>query len=197
MIKQSPAKTKRFLKAINNAAMQKCNDIARQIEETTQEAMLIAEEEASREGHIKVDIAKAKIEAAAKAEVAEYEKSKKVEIYKKRNRYCQTVFTEAEEKLHTFTKSDEYASFLKHSIQTVSDKVSENLAICFSVGDTAAKGIARKAFPNAALTEDASIQIGGYIFKDEANHLIFNDTLDTRLAEQLDWFLLNCNLKVE
>ena len=50
MIQQSPAKTKSFLKAINKAAMQKCSDIAKQIEDTTQEEMQRAEDEARRDG---------------------------------------------------------------------------------------------------------------------------------------------------
>ena len=77
MIQQSPAKTKRFLKAINKAAMQKCSDIAKQIEDTTNEEMMRAEEEARKEGHLKIEAAKAKIEAQAKMKVALHEKKRK------------------------------------------------------------------------------------------------------------------------
>ena len=66
MIQQSPAKTKRFLRAINKAAIEKCTDIAKQIDETTKKEMQRAENEASREGHAKIEAAKHKIQANSK-----------------------------------------------------------------------------------------------------------------------------------
>ena len=197
MIQQSPAKTKRFLKAINRAAMQKCNDIAAQIEQTTKEAMQRAEEEASRDGHRRIAAAKAKIEAKAKMEVAEYEKAKKSEIYQKRLSYRTEVFSAAEEKLKLFTKSDAYLQYLEETFAKISDKVSNNLTIFLANEDTIAASYFQKKLQEAEIKTDDSIEIGGFKIKDNDKSLILDCTLDAGLAAELDWFLLHSNLQID
>ena len=197
MIKQSPAKTKSFLKAINRAAMQKCDDISKQIEETTAAAMKQAEEEASRDGHHRIDSARAKIEANAKMLVSEYEKAKKSEICKKRLDYQNQVFEEAENKLISFTKTDEYKDFLKKSANEVSDIVGKNLTVFISPEDKIASQIIKSIFPDCQIEEDALIKIGGAKFKNNDKNIAADCTLDSKLQSELDWFLLNSKLKVE
>ena len=197
MIQQSTAKTKRFLKAINKAAMQKCNDIAEQIEQTTKAEMQRAEDEARRDGHARIENAKAKIMAAAKAEVAEFEKEKKSEICQKRLSYQTMVFDAAKEKLKAFTAGEAYPAFLEKSIKSLEDKVGTNLTILIANGDNAAKTAAQNAFKTATIEESEEIQIGGIKVLDLENGLVFDDTLDSRMDEQLDWFLLHSNLKVD
>ena len=197
MLQQSPAKTKRFLNAINKAAMQKCNDIAKQIEQTTAAEMERAEEEARRDGHLKIDAAKAKIEAGAKMQVAQYENEKKRELYSKRNNYRLQVFEEAAASLKEFAQSGEYNSFLKNSVASLSDKVGKNPIFSIKPGDAAALIPVQQAFVNAEIHEDASIQIGGYKAFDSEKNILIDDTLDAKLKAQQDWFLLNSNLKVE
>ena len=197
MIKQSPAKTKSFLKAINRAAMQKCDDISKQIEETTASAMKRAEEEASREGHQRIETARAKIEAQAKMLVSEYEKAKKSEIFNKRLDYQNQVFEEAERKLIDFTKTDKYKGFIEKSINDLSDKVSNNLTVYIAIGDTTASQCIKKLLPDSEIAEDSSIKIGGARFKDNELNIAADCTLDTKLNNELDWFLLNSKLKVE
>lgn len=197
MIQQSPAKTKNFLKAINKAAMQKCNEIADQIEETTKLELQRAEDEARRDGHLKIDAAKAKIEADAQMQIARYETQKKKEIYEKRNHYRQEVFEQAKNQLCAFVKSDAYAPFIAQCLQTLEGNVSQNLTFYIAANDMIAQKAIAAAYEQATIQADAALEIGGYKVSDNDKHILLDDSLDARLNEQLEWFLLNSHLKVE
>jgi len=197
MIQQSPAKTKSFLKAINKAAMQKCSDIAKQIEETTAAEMQRAEDEARRDGHLKIEAAKAKIEAQAKLKVALYENEKKKEIYSKRYAYQKEVFARAKAQLQAFAAGDEYAALVEKRLSGLSDKVGKNLTFKIRPDDTVAKNAIQKAYPSAAIETDPTIRIGAYKVIDCDKSILIDETLDAGLENQLDWFLLNSKLKVE
>ena len=197
MIQQSPAKTKRFLKAINKAAMQKCSDIAKQIEDTTQEEMQRAEEEARKEGHLKIEAAKAKIQAQAKLKIALYENDKKREIYSKRYRYQTETFERAKEELKSFTAGDAYKDYLESHLNQLSDKVGNNLTFKIRQGDSAAETAIQNAYAHAAIECDPSIEIGSFKVIDHDKNILIDQSLDTCLEKQLDWFLLHSKMKVE
>lgn len=197
MIQQSPAKTKSFLKAINKAAMQKCNDIANQIEETTAAEMQRAEDEARRDGHLKIELAKSKIEAKSKMEVASYENEKKKEIYKKRQNYQKEVFESAADLLRTFVKSPEYTPFLENCLNEISDKVGKNPTFYIMETDTLAAKMIQKRFAAAVIQFSGEDCIGGFCVRDDEKHILIDETLNTKLLEQTDWFLLNSQMKVD
>lgn len=197
MIQQSPAKTKSFLKAINKAAMQKCNDIAKQIEETTKMEMERAEEEASRDGHMKIDLAKSKIEADAKQQVADFETQKKKEIYAKRASYQKQVFAAAAQELKAFVQSNDYKQFIDTCLNHLSDKVGNSLTFSIADNDAVCKACILARYPDAAIETHAKISIGGYTLKDAEKGILIDDTLDSKLEAQTEWFLLHSGLKVK
>lgn len=197
MIQQSPAKTKRFLRAINKAAIEKCTDIAKQIDETTKKEMQRAENEASREGHAKIEAAKQKIKTNTKMQISQYNLQKKKDIYLKRKEYQNLVFDTAKKELIEFTKSDEYASFLEKSLAVLSDKVSNNTTIFCSADDKKYEALIKKAFPDANTEIDNAIEIGGIKVKDNDKNILIDDTLDTRLCEQNEWFISNAKMQIE
>lgn len=197
MIQQSPAKTKRFLKAINNAAIQKCTNIAKQIDETTQIEMERAENEASREGHAKIEAAKHKIQTNTKMCISEYNLQKKKEIYSQRKEYQNSVFESAKKELIEFTKSDNYKVFLEKSINNLSDKVGKNTIVFCSADDKKFEDLIKNAFPDSNIEIDTTIQIGGIKIKDNDKSIIIDDTLDTRLSEQNEWFISNAKMQID
>lgn len=197
MVQQSPAKTERFLKAINKAAMEKCTDIAKQIEESTKLEMQKAEDEARKDGHAKIDNAKAKIQAKAKMTVATYHLKKRSDIYAKRLAYQNMIFDDAREQLCTFAKSDKYKGFIEKSAEAISHRVSDNPTVLIAEADSAIKATVSKYIGTAAFEIDPTIEIGGLRVKDEKSGIMIDDTLDTRLSEQKDWFLNNADMRVE
>lgn len=197
MIQQSPAKTKRFLRAINKAAIEKCTDIAKQIDETTKKEMQRAENEASREGHAKIEAAKLKIKTNTKMQISQYNLQKKKNIYSIRKEYKNQVFESAKKELIEFTKSDNYASFLEKSFNNISDKVSDNTTVFYSQNDKICESLIKKYFPKAQLQTDATIEIGGIKVKDNDKNILLDDTLDSRLSQQNEWFISNAKMQIE
>lgn len=197
MIQQSPAKTKRFLRAINKAAIEKCTDIAKQIDETTKKEMQRAENEASREGHAKIEAAKLKIKTNTKMQISQYNLQKKKDIYSIRKEYQNQVFSSAKKELIEFTKSDEYISFLQKSLNDLSDKVSKNVTVFRSADDKKCEPLIKKVFPEANIEIDTTIEIGGIKVKDFEKNIVLDDTLDTRLFEQNEWFISNAKMQIE
>lgn len=197
MIQQSPAKTKRFLRAINKAAIEKCTDIAKQIDETTKKEMQRAENEASREGHAKIEAAKLKIKTNTKMQISQYNLQKKKDIYSIRKEYQNQVFESAKKELIEFTKSDNYASFLEKSFNNISDKVSDNTTVFYSQNDKICESLIKKYFPKAQLQTDATIEIGGIKVSDNDKSIVIDDTLDSRLSQQNEWFISNAKMQIE
>ena len=197
MIQQSPAKTKRFLRAINKAAIEKCTDIAKQIDETTKKEMQRAENEASREGHAKIEAAKLKIKTNTKMQISQYNLQKKKDLYSKRKEYHNLVFEEAKNELIEFTNTDDYTHFLEKSLGTLSDKVGNNTTVFYSKNDAKYENLIKKFFSEADIRIDPTIEIGGLKVEDNDKSILIDDTLDTRLAQQNEWFISNAKMQIE
>lgn len=197
MIQQSPEKTKRFLKAINNAAMQKCTDIANQIDETTKLEMERAEVEASKNGHEKIRAAEEKIKSNSRSEIANYNLLKRKEIYEKRNKYQKQVFEEASIKISEFVKTDDYVTFIEKSLKGLSDKVGNNATVYISPNDKKYCDLIKEVFSEANVEIDNEIKLGGIKILDNDKGLLFDDTLDSRLLQQKDWFLINAKMQID
>ena len=156
-----------------------------------------AEDEARRDGHLKIEAAKSKIEAQAKLKVALYENEKKKEIYSKRSAYQQEVFALAKAKLQAFAASDAYTDFLEKRLNELSNKVGKNLTFKVRNDDTFAQSAIQKTYPTAAIETDPTITIGAFKVIDQDKNILIDETLDAGLENQLDWFLLHSKLKVE
>ncbi len=190
-------KTSSFLKAINKYAQQQSDAILKEAEEFRQQEIERATKEAITDAYTliqkNITVEKAKIVT----EYAKLAQKSRSEIFIRRNEIVEEVFEKATNKLLNFTKTAEYDEYIKKSASEIA-LLFENKDCVISIkSDDAAKTDMIKAIiSNCTVEYDDSILIGGIKGFCEEMSVIADDTLDTKLSNQRQWFAENSNLKV-
>ena len=118
-------------------------------------------------------------------------------LFRERQALADKVFDEAKEKLLAFTQSEEYSDFLRRSLEEI--KAHCGTALCvISVApcDVEKRALIESVIPDAQITADNHILIGGLKANCPELGILMDDTLDARLEEQREWFIEHCGLKV-
>ena len=122
----------------------------------------------------------------------------RTELSKFREKITADVFHQAREKLNVFSKSDDYKKFISESAAALFVLLGEDARIFVKDADLKLKKEIEKAFNgHCTVCADIEIEIGGLKGKNSSDTLLADDTLDTRLKQQYEWFLSNCNLNVD
>ena len=95
--------------------------------------------------------------------------------------------------INDFTKKPEYAEFIKHSAEKLTDVIKDGGVVFARAEDEAA--VTAAVGPDTAVQADESIILGGIKVK-HAN-VVYDDTLDSRLENCTDWFEQNSKLEID
>lgn len=190
-------KTSSFLKAINKYAQQQSAAILKEAEEFRQQEIERATKEAITDAYTliqkNITVEKAKIVS----EYAKLAQKSRSEIFIRRNEIVEEVFKKATNKLIDFTKTAEYDEYIKKSATEIANLFENNSCVISIKNDDAMKADMIKAIvPNCTIKFDNNIVIGGIKGYCEELSIIADDTLDSKLFNQREWFAENSNLKV-
>ena len=190
-------KESKFLDAINKYAEQQKAQITQEIEDYKNNKIEQATEQGLQDAYelIRDDIRKRK--AAIVNEVSRQELALKKELYIKRGEISGSVFKEAEKRLSDFTRSADYSAFLERSLNMIVTHIGNIVCkVYLAPFDENKRDIVLSMLPKAQIMTDNHIQIGGIrVFCPEMG-ITLDDTLDTRLNDQREWFYENSGLKV-
>lgn len=189
---------KSFLDSINRETQEKYNKILGEIEEQSKkeldEATKIAERQA--QDFFNKSVAKSKVESNNK--IAGKMMETRAELSKLREKITADIFSEAKDRLNAFTESSDYEAFVAKSAASVLALLGEGAQVYVKDADLKFKKVILKVFNNnCTVSADSDIEIGGLKAKKADGTLIADDTLDSRLKQQYEWFLSNCNLSVD
>ena len=108
------------------------------------------------------------------------------------------VFGLASEKLLAYAKTPEYAQKLRDSAGEIAALFGDNDCVLYlNERDLDAAGELQALFGGKAEVQaDKTIQIGGVKGYCPAMRIIADETLDSKLEEQRDWFVENASLSV-
>lgn len=190
-------KTSSFLKAINKYAQQQSDAILKEAEEFRQKEIERATKEAITDAYTliqkNITLEKAKIVS----DYAKLSQKSRSEIFVRRNEIVEEVFEKASSKLVSFTKTSEYDEYIKKSASEIAKLFEDKNCVISIKNDDAHKTDMIKAIvPNCTVEFDNSIVIGGIKGYCEELSVIADDTLDSKLLNQRQWFAENSNLKV-
>lgn len=190
-------KESKFLDAINKYAEQQKAQITQEIEEYKNNKIEQATQQGLQDAYdlIRADISRRK--ALIVNELAQKELQLRNGLFLERQALCDQVFSQAKEKLLSFTKTEEYLRFLERSLHSVAKKCG-HAACRISVApfDESRREMIQKIIPDAEVTVDQHIILGGVKVYCPSLGILMDDTLDTRLEEQRQWFIENSGLKV-
>lgn len=195
---ENAAKTDNFLKAIKKHAEKQRQSIQIEVEHIKEEKI----KEASNKGRL--DSAKYisdKLEAKKSEETSKVSKlmqDGQRELFLKRAEMTESVFKKAEEKLIRYTQTEEYLQKLIDSAKAIANIFEgKNCILSISEKDFGSAGNISALFSGKAeVTVDKSIKIGGIKGYCSELNIIADETLDSKLAAQREWFVENSGLSV-
>ena len=190
-------KESKFLDAINKYAEKQKATISSEVEEYKNQRIEQATEQGLKDAYelIRRDIAKQKAELVT--EVSAKETALRVSQFELRRQIHDEVFQKAKSRLVDFAASDEYDRYIQKCIDEIRTLFQED-DVVFSLAkkDSRYADMIKTAFPNAIVKTVDSIVIGGLKAYSNATGVLADDTLDTKLKDQHEWFINHSGLKV-
>lgn len=188
----------KFVEAINNNAQKMCRTIEKEtLKYYTAEAEKL-EKQAKKLVKSRVEYSENEINQLFNKNIAAYKSDLRLALIKKRENLVSEVFESVKEKLCSFTESDGYILFLQKSLTEMLKYSDGDLTVFARSADTEkVKAACERANINCVIEEDNSILLGGIKGRNKSADKIFDDTLDERINEQKEHFLLESGLIIE
>ncbi|MEG0823809.1 MAG: hypothetical protein RR929_03345 [Erysipelotrichaceae bacterium] len=180
---------------MNDLALKEAHTILKESELLKDEALIEIEEEAKNNAKLVVlsEIKEAKSNAAIKK--AAISTKMKKDIIGEREKLVNNVFKETKDKLDKFVASKDYKEFIAKKLnKTKKDYNYKDVTILMK--DSNYKELAIETYSNADFKEDDTIVIGGFKIITNTG-IIIDETLDTLLNEQKEWFYNNAKLNIK
>jgi len=192
------SKTDNFLKAIEKYAAEQRNKIETEAEEFKAKELNKAEEDGLKEAYVLLQKKMLSINTGIARELSKAENASRKSVFEKRREIEDKVFERAKEKLLAYTKTGKYTTKLLESAKAVSQKLTADdviLYICerdWKLKDKILSAFGRKC----DIQVSDEIQIGGLTGLSRQLGLLVDETLDTKLENQKEWFCENSGLTV-
>lgn len=194
---ETTAKTDSFLKAIKKQALEKQESILNEISVMKANAIKNAEKKAKSDSE---KLIREKLEEQRneqRSSLAKKSQQAQKELFIKRLEMTDKVFEMAKAKLVEFTKTSAYNEKLLKSAKEISTLFGDESCIIYINEKDMDKADSIKAeFISAEIVADSSIVIGGIKGYCSAMNIVADETIDTKLYAQKDWFIENSGLKV-
>ncbi|MCL2513216.1 MAG: V-type ATP synthase subunit E family protein [Oscillospiraceae bacterium] len=191
-------KYSKFIAAITKEVHERRESIEKQAREYVEEQLEKAEAELKDETERLIKRRAVTIREETGRELSGRELENRRELFACRDKIMAGVFDKAKTKITEFTVSDGYKAFLRDSSEKMRGKLppgTQSLTVYMRKNDLIYKDAVEKTFKiPCAFEEDAEIALGG--LRISAPPLLFDDTLDTRLSDQLPWFYENSGLTI-
>ncbi|QAT49794.1 hypothetical protein EQM14_08390 [Caproiciproducens sp. NJN-50] len=184
-------KKDKFYIAINHYAEEQRKKIEDEIVAFKEKELGEAEIEVLTECYLMIQKEMTQMRTGISRELAVREMDMKRRLLEKRQEIAGRVFQRAAEKLIEFTKTDRYADFLKESAEQFSKTLQgkQDTVIFIKPGDEKYEEMIRSAFQGPCSFQPLeSIRIGGIRARNDSLGLFADETLDTLLENQHDWF---------
>ncbi|MBQ3928742.1 MAG: hypothetical protein II711_01445 [Clostridia bacterium] len=192
------SKTDNFLKAIEKYAEKQRNKIQSEAEDFKKRELNKAEEDGLREAYVLLQRKMAELKLKISGDLSKAEGESKKKIFLRRKEIADEVFLKAENKLKEYTQSSQYTASLEKSTRLIAEKLTEDdTVLLIGKNDVKHKKKIAEAFGrNCEIKETDEITIGGIMGVSHKLGLLVDETLDTRLEEQHEWFYANSGLSV-
>ena len=195
-MKQSK-KMSSFLKAINKYAQEQSEAIRLEAEEFKKQEIEKATKEGIEDAYALIQKEVSTKKAQITSDIAKREQESRKQLFIKRNEIVKRVFDDAKEKLIEYTNTDEYLHYLKDSANKIKESFDGAACVVYiKVSDADKEGLIKEIIPQCTVKTDDSIIIGGLKGYCQSRSVIADDTLDSKLEDQYEWFYENCDLKV-
>ena len=191
-------KTDNFLKAINKYSKLERQQIQNDIETVREEELKKAEANGKKMARDFITKEYSAVKTAVTGQYAVKNLEAQGKVYQKREEITNSVFEKAFKKLKDFTSTPQYKDLLIKSAKEIADIFKENSCVIFiSENDNKfAQDIKAQFNGEVTVENDVAIKIGGIKGFCKDLKIVADNTLDSKLNSQKDWFTENSGLKV-
>lgn len=187
-----------FLDAINIATSTRSDIIRQEAEKIRQAELDKAREKAAQmsKSLLTFELEKARIQSNRILSETQNEQRKK--LFEKRQEIAESVFFKAKSKLIEYTHSEEYKKMLIKSILKIANIYKDKpFSVLVKESDIESISKLREVRDlHIELLTDNSILIGGCKALCDSAKTMIDDTLDSRLEQQKEWFYSNSGLEI-
>ena len=192
-------KASNFLNAINKYVKQQKDEIEKEVEILKQKEIEQATQEGLKDAYnlIQKEEAKNKIEIMKSLALKEQESKK--ELFIMRKNMTDKIFNKAADKLNEYTNTKDYFDKLLQSAEKINEVFCGNDCIVYiSKKDSDKIEKIKSVFlnTNIEILIDNKIELGGLRAFCKSKGIILDDTFDSKLNDQKEWFIENSDLKV-
>lgn len=194
----SKDKDSKFLEAINNAAQKSCNELAQELKEQIKKEMEKAEAEIHAECHRKMEKKLSKLQTATVGTLAKYVGEKREVLGYRRAEIEAAVFHAVNLKLAVYQTTAPYRVSMTASAVTLKPYFSDasDVVLYVCAGDMALANDLQDAFGHCQVMADPTNRLGGIRAESLSKKLCINDTFDSRLTKEKQWFAECSGLKI-
>ena len=191
-------KTDNFLKAINKYSKLERQQIQNDIETVRDEELKKAEANGKKMAREYITKEYSAVKTAVTGQYAVKNLEAQGKVYQKREEITNSVFEKSFKKLKDFTSTPQYKDLLIKSAKEIADIFKENSCVIFiSENDNKfAQDIKAQFSGEVTVENDVAIKIGGIKGFCKDLKIVADNTLDSKLNSQKDWFTENSGLKV-
>ncbi|MBR1482877.1 MAG: hypothetical protein IJ598_07935 [Ruminococcus sp.] len=191
-------KTDNFLKAIKRYAKAQKNAMKGEVHQLKSERLKEAETQAKRESQRLVKDKLREKTNRQTARLAKQTQEGQRKLFIARAEMTEEVFSLAAEKLLAYTSTESYTQQLIDSAKAVARLFGGNDCVVYVHERDMVMADAIKGFFDGSVQvlADKTIRIGGVRGYCESMSIIADDTLDSKLEEQREWFVENAALSV-
>ena len=194
----STEKESAFLEAINKYAEQQRNEIHAEVEQFKEEELKKAEIEVLTDAYTLIQKEMAQMRKEVATEISHEEMEGKKKLFLQRQEITQEVFEKAKEKLLAYTQTELYPSLLEGYASSIAKVLTKpGTILLVKASDLAFADRIQKAYAlPCEVKADDSILIGGIRGSNAEMGLVADETLDSKLEAQYEWFFANSGLTI-
>lgn len=191
-------KTDNFLKAIKKYAKTQKTEMQGEVKQLKSERLKEAEENAKRDSQRLIKEKLHESRARRTAELAKLTQEGQAKLFVERSKMVDEIFRLAADKLRDFTKTDAYYADMQHDAKEIAKIFGENDCVLYvRECDLPVAEELKGFFKGVAEAQaDNTIKIGGVRGYCKGMAIIADETLDSKLEAQREWFIENAALSV-
>lgn len=195
---EKSAKTDNFLQAIHKYADEQRNAMHKEVEQLKEEKINAAEKKGKSDSEKYINERLEKKRSEETGRLAKMMQDSQKELFLERSKMTENVFKKAEEKLIDYTNTPQYTDKLIKSAKDIAGLFGSNDCVLYvNEKDLENADKISAAFSGKAeVIADNSIKIGGIKGYCEALGIVADETLDSKLYAQREWFIENSGLSV-
>ena len=195
---EKSAKTDNFLKAIQKYADEQRNAMRSEVEQLKEEKLKEAEAKSKYDSEKYIKDKLEEVRNKETGRLAKKMQESQKELFLERAKMTESIFENAANKLIEYTNTAAYKDSLIENAKAIAKLFDGNDFVLYvnAKDMDSAQKIKSLFDKNVEVTVDKTIKIGGMKGYCRAMNIVADETLDSKLYAQRDWFIENSQLSV-